>query len=91
MVVETAGFNDKTWLDAGHPHSEELRITERYHRKDFGHMELKMTFSDPKIFARSWTVGVELELVPDTEILEYVCNENEQSVKHGILIFKIVV
>jgi len=85
LVVENAGFNDKTWLDAGHPHTEELRVTERFRRKDFGHMDLKMTFSDPKIYARPFSIDVELELVPDTELLEYVCNENEQSVKHFVI------
>lgn len=85
LVVESAGFNDQTWLDAGHPHSEQLRVTERFRRKDFGHMELKMTFSDPKIYSRSWTIDVELELVPDTELLEYVCNENEKDVKHFLI------
>jgi hypothetical protein len=85
LVVENAGFNDKTWLDAGHPHSEGLRVTERFHRKDFGHMDLKMTFSDPKIYARPFSINVELELVPDTELLEYVCNENEQSLKHFVI------
>jgi hypothetical protein len=85
LVVESSGFNDKTWLDAGHPHSEDLRVTERFHRKDFGRMDLKMTFSDPKIYARPFSIDVELELVPDTELLEYVCNENEQSVKHFVI------
>ena len=85
LVVENAGFNDQTWLDAGHPHSDDLRVTERFHRKDFGHMDLKMTFSDPKIYARPFSVDVELELVPDTELLEYVCNENEKDVKHFVI------
>jgi len=85
FVVESAGFNDQTWLDIGHPHSEELRVTERFHRKDFGHMDVKMTFSDPKIYARPFSIDVELELVPDTELLEYVCNENEQSLKHFVI------
>lgn len=85
LVVENAGFNDKTWLDAGHPHSEDLRVIERFHRKDFGHMDLKLTFSDPKIYSRPFSVDVELELVPDTELLEYVCNENEKDVKHFVI------
>ena len=47
LVVESAGFNDKTWLDvSGHPHSEALRMSERYHRRDFGHMDVEMTFDD---------------------------------------------
>jgi hypothetical protein len=85
LVVESAGFNDKTWLDAGHPHTEELRVTERFHRKDFGHMDVKMTFSDPKIYARSWSIDLDLDLAPDTELLEYVCNENEKDIKHFLI------
>jgi len=85
LVIESAGFNDKTWLDVGHPHTEELRVTERFRRKDFGHMELKITFSDPKIYARPWTIEVPVELIPDTELLEYVCNENERDVQHFMI------
>jgi len=83
LVVESAGFNDQTWLDfEGHPHSTELRVTERFHRKDYGHMELKTTFDDPKAYTRPWTISVNVELSPDDEILEYVCNENERDVQH---------
>jgi len=86
LVVESAGFNDQTWLDLeGHPHSLELRVTERYRRKDFGHMELKMTFDDPKAYARPWTISFNAELTPDTELLEYVCNENEKDVQHIVV------
>jgi hypothetical protein len=86
LVVESAGFNDQTWLDfEGHPHSLELRVTERYRRKDFGHMELKMTFDDPKAYARPWTISFKAELAPDTELLEYVCNENERDVQHIVV------
>jgi hypothetical protein len=85
LVVESAGFNDQTWLDIGHPHTEELRVTERFRRKDFGHMELKMTFSDPKIYSRPWTIDMHLDLMPDTELLEYVCNENEKDIKHIVI------
>jgi hypothetical protein len=86
LVVESAGFNDQTWLDfEGHPHSLELRVTERYRRKDFGHLELKMTFDDPKAYARPWTISFKAELAPDTELLEYVCNENERDVQHIVV------
>jgi hypothetical protein len=86
LVVESAGFNDQTWLDfEGHPHSVELRVTERYRRKDFGHMELKMTFDDPKAYARPWTISFNAELAPDTELLEYVCNENERDAQHIVV------
>jgi hypothetical protein len=80
FVIESHGFNDRTWLDfGGHPHTEELRITERLRRRDFGHIEMQVTFSDPKVYAKSWTIDVKMEFVPDTEMLEYVCNENERS------------
>ena len=76
LVVESNGFNDRTWLDHdGHPHTEALRMTERYQRRDFGHLDLDVTFSDPKTYARPWTVAVRAELAVDTEMLEFVCNE----------------
>ena len=81
LVVESAGFNDKTWLDlVGHPHSEALRVTERFTRVDFGHVQLHMTIDDPQAYTRSFTVPVDLQLMPDTELLERVCNENERDV-----------
>jgi len=83
LVVESSGFNDRTWLDGGgHPHSEALHVIERFHRRDFGHMELKMTFQDPKVYARPWTISMDIVLMPDTELLEYVCGENERDVPH---------
>src|SRR5262249_16926986 len=83
LVVETAGFNDKTSLDAfGHPHTEELRITERFRRRYFGHLEMQITFDDPKAYSRPWTITVDAQLIPDTELLEFICNENEQDSVH---------
>jgi hypothetical protein len=80
MVVESAGFNDLTWLDyGGHPHTDALRTTERFTRKDFGHMEIQITFSDPKAYTRPWTITLHAELMADTELLETVCNENDKS------------
>ena len=85
LVVVTTGYNDRTWLDAdGHPHTESLRTTERFHRKDFGHLELSETFDDPKAYARPWTVKVTGELTPDTDLLEYVCKENEKDSAHMV-------
>jgi hypothetical protein len=79
LVVETAGFNDRTWLDlTGHPHTESLKVTERFRRLDIGHMRLEMTFDDPKTYVSPWTIGVDVDLMPDTEMLENVCNENEK-------------
>ncbi|PWU00099.1 MAG: hypothetical protein C5B51_25945 [Terriglobia bacterium] len=83
LVVETAGFNDRTWLDyGGHPHSEDLHVIERFRRRDFGHMQLEMTFIDPKTFAKPIEVKLAVDYVPDTEMLEFVCNENERDSRH---------
>jgi hypothetical protein len=85
LVVESFGFNDRTWLDtSGHPHTEALRMTERYRRRDFGHMDLEVTLQDPGAYARPWTVAVRAELAADTELLEYVCNENTRDLEHWV-------
>jgi hypothetical protein len=82
LLVTTAGYNDRTTLDlGGHPHTEALRITERFHRRDVGHIDLQVTLDDPKAYTRSWTLPVELDLVPDQELIEYVC-ENERDSRH---------
>jgi hypothetical protein len=82
LVVTTAGYNDRTTLDlAGHPHTEALRLTERYHRRDAGHLDLQVTFDDPKAYTRPWTLPVEFDLIPDGDLIEYVC-ENERDKPH---------
>jgi hypothetical protein len=79
LVVTSAGFNDRTWLDIpGHPHTEALRVTERFRRVNVGTMRLEMTFEDPRTYTKPWTIAVDVNLVPDTELLENVCNENEK-------------
>ena len=79
LVVDAAGFNAETWLDSGgHPHSDALRIHERFQRRDFGHMDLSVTVDDPKMYTQSFTIKVTELLLPDTDILESVCNENEK-------------
>jgi hypothetical protein len=84
LVVDTAGFNDKSWLDVeGHPHTEALRITERFRRRDLGHMDLDITIDDPKTFTRPFSLKIDKRLAPDTELLETVC-ENDRSVSHMI-------
>ena len=78
LVVESTGFNDKTYLDGeGLPHSEALRITERYRRPDFGHLVVDFTFTDPKYYERPWTATIPFDLMPDTELIEHFC-ENEK-------------
>jgi len=82
LVITTAGFNDRAWLDsAGHPQTESLRLTERIRRRDFGHMEFEMTIDDPAVFARPFTIRTERVLAPDTDLLEDVC-ENEKDQRH---------
>ena len=80
FVVTTSGYNDRTFLDGlGHRHSEALRVTERFRRRDLGHMDVEVTFEDPKAYAKPIRIPVEATLKPDTEMIEYVCNENERS------------
>jgi hypothetical protein len=79
LVVTTTGFNDRGWLDSsGHPQTESLRVTERYRRVDFGHMEFDITIDDPTVFNKPFTIKTKRLLQADTELLEDVC-ENEQS------------
>lgn len=80
LVVESLGFKDRTWLDfGGHPHTEALRVTERIRRRSLGQLEIEETLEDPALYARPWTVTLGAQLVVDTELLEYVCQENEKS------------
>jgi hypothetical protein len=79
FVVETAGFNDKGWIDNfGKPSTEALRVTERFHRKDFGHMDVRITIDDPKAYTKPWSITLPLTLQADDEIQEYICNENNK-------------
>jgi hypothetical protein len=83
LVVDTAGFNDKSRLDVfGHRHSEALSVQERYHRRDFGHMDIKITIEDSKMFTRQFTFGYKVNLIPDSDVLESFCNENEKDLAH---------
>jgi len=85
LVVESSGYNDRSWLDGdGHPHTEALRVTERFRRPDFGHVELERTLEDPKALAQPWVVPIKLEFWADTDMLEYVCAENERDHSHLI-------
>jgi hypothetical protein len=74
LLVDSFGFNDRTWLnDRGLPHTEALRMTERYQRQDFGHMRIDVTFSDPSAYAKPLSFTVNMQLAADTEMLEAVC------------------
>jgi hypothetical protein len=82
LVVETVGFNGMSWLDlVGHPSTDALRITERFRRRDFGHLDIQVTVDDPKAYTKPWTLNLPQLHFADTELLEAVC-ENEKDLKH---------
>jgi len=84
FVVETVGIHTRAALDAfGHPRSERMRITERYRRRDFGHMDLEIAFDDPAYYTRPFGIKTTLTLVPDSDVLDYVCTENEKDRAHS--------
>ncbi len=83
LVIDTIGFHDRGWLDArGTGHSTELRVEERFRRRDYGHMDLTITITDPRTFTRPITFSVVEELMPDTDLLEHYCQENERDDEH---------
>jgi len=83
LVIDSAGFNDRSWLDArGTPRSTDMRIEERFHRRDYGHMDLTITITDPQIFTKPISFSVVEELLPDTDLLEHYCVENERDDAH---------
>jgi len=83
LVVDTMGFNDLSWLDArGHGHSEDMRVEERFHRRDYGHLEVAVTITDPKMFTKPFTINFVEELLPDTDVFEHICYENEKDAAH---------
>jgi hypothetical protein len=82
LVVESTGYTDRTWLELGYPHTEGMQISERFHRDDFGHLTVDATYSDPGAYEKPWTAKTEMQYVADTELLEYVCAENEKDSIH---------
>lgn len=83
FLAETVGFNDKGQLDAfGHPHSESMRLTERFRRRDFGHMDIEFTVDDPKTYTKPVTIRTGFRLMPDTELIETFCAEDEKDLAH---------
>lgn len=83
LVVDTVGFNGKTWLDlAGHPASGQLHVIERYSRPDFGHLKWEITIEDPIMYTRPWKVTEITPLMTNGDLMEYVCTENERDSRH---------
>ncbi len=83
LVVETNGLNDKTFLDGvGHPRSESMHMIERYRRPDIGHLDVQLMFDDPVYYTKPWGVTVHHVVQADSDILEYICEENEKDRAH---------
>src|SRR5579884_2608002 len=85
LVVDTTGLNGKAWLDTqkGRPASDALHVIERFRRKNFGTLEVTATIDDPKTYAKPWTTTVQtMHLQLGTDILEFICNENEKDIPH---------
>lgn len=85
LVIETSGFNDKTWLDTmqGHPASDALHVIERLRRPNFGTLDVVATIDDPKAYTKPWTTRVQkMDLQLDTDIMEFICGENEKDAAH---------
>jgi hypothetical protein len=85
MVVETIGQNGKTWLDMrGLPATESLRVVERYTRPNIGHINIDVTIDDPKAYTKPWSVKLSWRLVPDTDLIESICEENSKDLPHMV-------
>jgi hypothetical protein len=83
LVVDTVGFNDKFWFDfAAHPHTDKLHVIERYRRPNLGQLDFDVTIDDPGAYTRPFTLYGHSALLTNTEIIEYVCNENNKDVIH---------
>ena len=83
LVVETTGFTDLTWLDfSGHPHTESLHLTERFRRRDAGHLEIETTVNDPETYSQPFTYKMTATVMADDDLLEFFCTDNEISSDH---------
>jgi len=83
LVVQSTGFKEEGWLDnVGHPRGQSMLITERFRRRDFGHIDLEIRYDDPKYYTRPFTNKTTLNLIPDSDLIEFVCTENEKDIQH---------
>ena len=83
LVIDTIGFNDRFWFDfRGHPHTEKLHTIERWTRRDLGTLVNEVTIDDPGAYSKPFTVRFTARLRPNEELMEYICQENEQDSKH---------
>jgi hypothetical protein len=83
LVVQSAGFRDQMWLDRnGSPVSDAAKITEKFRRLDFGTLEVEVTVDDPKVYTKPWTTKLRQIFQPDTDMIDYICLENEKDIPH---------
>jgi hypothetical protein len=83
LVVRTTGFRDGMWLDAaGNPMTDAAKITEKFHRPDFGHLDVEVTVDDPKAYTKPWTVTLHQVIQLDTDLIDFYCAENEKDAGH---------
>ncbi len=81
--MKTVGFKDEWWADRrGNPLTSAATVTERFHRIDYGHLELEISVDDPKAYTRPWSVTLQQDLALNTELMEYFCTENEKDRSH---------
>jgi len=85
LKVDTTGFTDRGWIDTGmgHPQTDALHVIERFHRTDFGHMEIGITIDDPKAYTKPWSANMKVHMLPDTDLLETTC-ENSRGTEHMV-------
>lgn len=82
-MVQTVGFRDDLWLDSqGSPLTNAAKVTERFRRPNFGKLEIEITVDDPKAYTAPWTIKINQPIVLDTELLDYICAENERDTPH---------
>ena len=85
LVVETTNFRDGGWLDInGSPLTDAARMTERFRRPNYGTLQIEITVDDPKAYTKPWTVTLTQRIMVDTEMIEFICNENEKSSQHFV-------
>ena len=83
LVVETTGFRDDVWLDVeGSPLTSAGKMIERFHRVDYGHLDIEITVDDPKAYTKPWSVSVKQKIMLDQDLIEFVCGENEKDAPH---------
>jgi hypothetical protein len=85
LVVETSGLRDGGWLDVvGSPFTDAAKVTERFRRVNYGSLEIDVTVDDPKAYTKPWTVTIKQRPMLDTELIEFICAENEKDAQHFV-------